>query len=167
MAEQTNKNLSSPSNKQPSKDELPKDEPPQSRLVRRTIQTSVEYAGPLPHPSLLREFDSVVPGSAKRIIRMAEKQTEHRQSLEKTVIYGDSKRAFYGLWVGAFVALCVLAGAVFLIYSGHDWAGVIVAGLDIVGLVSVFVYGTSSRQSERIKKNKIMREIENPPSNEA
>ena len=162
MAEQSNKNLSSPSDEQPSTDKQP-----QSSVSRRAIEASITYAGPLPHPSLLREFDNIVPGSAERIIQMAEKQVEHRQFLEKTVVTGDSRRAFYGLWVGAFVALCVLAGAVFLIYTGHDIAGAVVGGLDIVGLVSVFVYGTARRRSERIQKNKIMRATENPSDNDS
>ena len=87
---------------------------------------------------------------------MAERQATHRQDLERTVVRGDSRRAFCGLFVGAIVALCVLGGAVFLIYNGHDWAGSVIAALDIVSLVSVFVYGSISRRQERIKKSEVM-----------
>jgi len=41
-----------------------------------------EFAGPLPHPSVLAGYDDVVPGSAERILRMAEKQLEHRIGTE-------------------------------------------------------------------------------------
>ena len=125
-------------------------------VVGKVRYFSEQYSGPLPRPIDLQEYDRVVPGSADRILKMAENQAIHRQQLEKTVISGDSKRAFCGLWIGAFVALCVLGGAVFLIFEGHDWAGSAIAGLDIVGLVSVFVYGTVSRRHERVQKAEMM-----------
>ena len=125
-------------------------------VVGRVISAEQYYSGPLPRPSDLQEYDKVVPGSAERILKMAEQQASHRQQLEKTVVLGDSRRAFCGLWVGAGVALCVLGGAIFLIYSGHDWAGSVIAGLDIAGLASVFVYGSVSRRRERTEKAVMM-----------
>lgn len=53
------------------------------------------FLGPLPPPETLAQYEQVLPGSAERIMVMAENQAEHRQSLEetvKTVIEGDSKR---------------------------------------------------------------------------
>jgi len=117
----------------------------------------------LPRPSDLQEYESIIPGAANRILRMAENQAEHRQFLEKTVIRGDSRRAFYGLCVGGFISLSVLVGAVFLIYTGHDVAGAVVAGLDLVGLASVFVYGTVSRRTERTQKAALMKRPRTPP----
>ncbi|MBF8265240.1 MAG: Protein of unknown function DUF2335, rane [Dehalococcoidia bacterium] len=147
MSKKSKKNLTSPIN-------------PQSQLQplkREVHQTQIEsFSGPLPKPSILKEYNDVVPGAAERILNMAEKQAEHRQFLEKTVIIGDSKRAFYGLWAGVGVAVSVLGGAVFLIFTGHDFAGAVVAGLDITGLVSAFIYGTVSRRSERTQKTALM-----------
>ena len=44
------------------------------------------FSGPLPHPEHLREYENILPGSADRVIRMAEDQAKHRQSLEQTVV---------------------------------------------------------------------------------
>ena len=41
------------------------------------------FSGPLPPPQILEKYESIVPGSADRIIGMAEKQSEHRRSIEK------------------------------------------------------------------------------------
>ena len=131
----------------------------QHKVLGQSIQRISAYGGPLPQPSDLRSYDKIVPGAAERIISMAERQATHRQDLERTVVKGDSKRAFCGLFVGAIVAVCFLAGAVFLIYEGHDWAGSVLAGLDIGSLVYVFVIGSGSRRQERIKKSELVHDL--------
>jgi uncharacterized membrane protein len=35
-------------------------------------QTGTYFAGPLPPPQILEKYNSIVPGSAERIIKMAE-----------------------------------------------------------------------------------------------
>ena len=65
------------------------------------------FLGPLPPPEILAQYEQILPGSAERIMVMAENQAEHRQSLEetvKTVIEGDSKRRTYGslVWRSSF-----------------------------------------------------------------
>ena len=97
---------------------------------------------------MLRQYDEVLPGAAKRILDMAEAQHNHRIAMEKA----DSKRANMGLWVGVSIAFTFLAASVYLITIGHTWAGVTIAGLDIVGLVSVFVYGTSIRRGGQARR---------------
>ncbi|MBI2919400.1 MAG: DUF2335 domain-containing protein [Chloroflexi bacterium] len=130
-----------------------------SRVVRQETHVQASYDGPIPPPAMLQQYNDVIPDAANRILRMAEQQVEHRQFLEKTVVVGDSKRADRGLWAGLFVTLSLVVGAVFLVYTGHDWAGVAIAGLDIVGLASVFVYGTLSRRSERMRKASQMGQV--------
>lgn len=44
-----------------------------------------------------------------------------------------------------------------LIRNGHEVAGTILASVDLVGLVAVFIYGTHVVRDERIKKAEIMR----------
>ena len=150
MSEEPEQHLSVPQGQQqPDVDEV-------EVTKRITTERAELFRGPLPHPESLQEYERIVPGAAERIIRMAETQAEHRQFLEKTVVVGDAKRADKGLYTGFIVALCVLGGAIFLIYRGHDTAGAILASLDIVALVSVFIYGTKSRRDERTEKASIM-----------
>jgi len=42
-----------------------------------------QFQGPLPPPALLKQYEENFPGAAERIFKMAEKQAEHRQTLEK------------------------------------------------------------------------------------
>lgn len=142
----------------PSKDSSTVTIPPEEKAkqVARIVAVTEEYGGPLPHPSILKGYEEVLPGAAERIIHMAESQSEHRQYLEKTVIKGDSLRSYLGLGAGLIIALCWLGGSVFLIYKGHDFAGASLGAIDIFALVSVFVTGTLTRRRERIDKAAIM-----------
>jgi uncharacterized membrane protein len=139
--------------------------PAMTARVTRLEAHLESFSGPMPNPSLLKDYEAIIPGCAARMLSMAEKQAEHRQSLERIVIIGDSKRADNGLKAGFIVAIVGLISAVLLVVTGHDWAGFTIGGLDLVSLVSVFVYGTISRRSERAKKENQMAQViqGNPP----
>ena len=115
---------------------------------------SVEFTwqGPLPPPVILKEYESMLPGSAERILKMIEGQAAHRIEIESTVIKGDDRRSFMGLIFGFVIALAALGGAIFLIYNDKNVAGLIIATTAIAGLVGAFVYGASSRRAERTLK---------------
>lgn len=108
-----------------------------------------EFSGPLPPPGLLAQYDEVVPGAAERMLKMAESQSAHRQSMESITVKGDSHRSWAGLVFGGIVALTGFAAAAYLAYLGYAWQGVWVGGLDITGIVGVFVYGSQTRRQER------------------
>lgn len=144
---------------------LPQADPPQATRPRRVIKTThieQHFSGPLPTPATLKEFDTVLPGCAERIVRMAENQASHRQELEKIVISGDNRRANHGLYIGGLIVVLFLAGSVFLIYTGHDWAGGTLATLDLSTLAGAFIYSTNSRRDERTQKAKLMNPEEQP-----
>lgn len=135
----------------------------QPQGTRRVVETHVEaFSGPIPSPLLLKDYELVVPGSAERIISMAEKQAEHRQTLEKIVVEGDSGRADKGLKYGLIVALTGLAASVLLAVTGHESVAMIVGGLDLASLAGVFVYATTVRRAERAKKAEQMRQALQP-----
>jgi uncharacterized membrane protein len=110
------------------------------------------FSGPLPHPDILAKFEKVVPGSAARIIKMAEDQSAHRRDLERTVIRGDDGRAWYGLWTGFALGMLGLGGSIALGLLGQPWLATFISGGTLSGLVGIFVYGTKTRQQERAKK---------------
>jgi uncharacterized membrane protein len=114
------------------------------------------FSGPLPPPEILIQYNDAVPNGAERIIALAERQAEHRMTLERQVIEADIKRANSGLVAGFIVALAGLSAAVFLVHEGNAAAGTILGGLDLVSLVAVFVYGTVSRRNERQQRARMM-----------
>ena len=98
---------------------------------------------------MLEHYDKVVPGAAERILKMAEQQSEHRRSLEKTVLTTDGRNSTLGVFCALIIALGFLSLAGYAIYSNHPWAATVIAGVGISSLVGTFIYGTSSRRHER------------------
>ena len=112
----------------------------------------MEYSGPIPPPLVLEQYDKVLPGSAERILKMAEQQALHRQSLEKTVIEADARNATLGVLCALTITIGFLILAGFAIYSGQSIAAAIISAISITGLVGTFIYGTRSRKQEREHK---------------
>jgi uncharacterized membrane protein len=110
------------------------------------------FSGPLPPPEVFEEFDRVVPGSARRIFDLVEKQTNHRIELESKVIASDITRSRAGLWMGLVVSLAAIVGGVYVAVTVSPTAGATIATASVVGLAGVFVYGTYSRRQERQQK---------------
>jgi uncharacterized membrane protein len=112
------------------------------------VQTQQLWQGPVPSPEDLRGYADVDPDLPNRIVKMAERQLdlaeaqqEHRHVQEDRQVRGLNRRADIGLYMAFVLALFVLAGSFWVISKGHDVAGSSIAGLDLVGLASVFIYG--------------------------
>ena len=132
-----------------------------SQVVHKATM-SAQYSGPLPLPSHLREYDDIVPGAAERILSMVERQSQHRQELEKIVVKGDTRRSWAGLVFGGFLAICCVGGGVALCFFGQSVAGATIATASVVGLAGVFVYGPHSRRAEREEKQDVIRQSKAP-----
>jgi len=112
------------------------------------------YAGPLPPPEVLVQYNQTVPDAAERIITMAESQSRHRQELESKVIESDIKNSRLGLHYGLIIGLAAVIGGTICITSGYEVGGSIIGGTGLTGLVGVFVYGSRSKRKEREQRYK-------------
>lgn len=119
-------------------------------VVGQVVSTS--YQGPIPAPNHLREYDDLVPGSAKQIMDLFEAQSRHRMAMESHVIRSDVRRSWTGLILGFVVAMTVVLCGTWMIATGHDWAGGSMITTGLGSIVGVFVYGSRSQRQERIQK---------------
>ena len=129
--------------------------------IRPSHVVSVEtatWSGPLPTPSDFRDYDETLPGAADRILQMAEQQQDHRHNIESgafatadKIVAGDSRRSYLGIILAFIIAMTGLLGGIFLIYAGRGGYGLTLGLSSLVGLVSIFVYGTRSRRAERFR----------------
>lgn len=133
--------------------------PPEKEQIVALIHSVVRaasFSGPLPPPEILAGYDKVLPGAADRIIKMAEKQAQHRQGLESSTVKSDSKRAYLGV-VSAFVlSFTAILGGIIAVCLGHDTAGAAISTTGVALLAGTFIYGTIARRGERVEKAKIM-----------
>ena len=63
-------------------DQLDRSEDPLAGDAPVLIAHGAMWAGPIPPPELLAEYDQVIPNGAERILSMAEKQSDHRMRME-------------------------------------------------------------------------------------
>lgn len=111
-----------------------------------------EISGPIPPPDVLADYERLLPGSANRIIRMAEAEQAHRHALQSKAIdariidaNAARKEARMGQFLGLAIGLVGLAAAVIIAClvrgSGGATVASIVGGSTVIGLVTIFILG--------------------------
>lgn len=139
----------------------------QERIIGRTtteltVHQSFEFSGPLPPPQILRGYNDAFAGCAERIVAMAERQSAHRQEIEKRVIDGNCRAQSRGQIFGFALAFMVIAGGVYLLAQGKSIEGfsaIILAGGSIIGAL---VFSRFEQKNER--EQKVMPLPSAPPS---
>jgi uncharacterized membrane protein len=103
--------------------------------------TSQLFAGPLPHPSILKQYNEIQPDFAERILRLTEGEAEHRRFLTLRAQRIDGIETVLGQIFALVVALAAFATAAWLGYLGHPAAASIVGGSTVAALVVAFIQG--------------------------
>lgn len=97
--------------------------------------TAESFAGPLPPPILLGEYEEALPGLAERIVTMAENEGNHRRGIECRLI----RLTEMGLLTGFILSLVAIGGGMLLVWAGKGLEGLAPLILSIVGIVTIFV----------------------------
>lgn len=114
-----------------------------------TVHQQSAFSGPIPPPEALAQYDQIVPGSADRIIQMAENETKHRHSLENTALNATVNETRRGQRYGMAIGIVVLITSIIALFLGYETAASVLGGGTLVSLVSVFVYGRSASSKAR------------------
>lgn len=129
---------------QPSDDEIVDDdliEILNSPEARETIMSAM-YAGPVPPPNMLAEYEKVLPGMADRILGMAENEQGIRGRDNKILLLNDTFRVFGSI----FVSISLVVGAVFSGFIGEPTLGIALAGSAVIGqIVKQFNKGNKTK----------------------
>lgn len=121
------------------------------QIIERKITA---HHGPLPQWEDLERYGQIIPNGADRIMSMAERQQQHRMSLETKAIGEQLSQSKLGQVFGLIIGLTAIVGGVLCIMQGHEWSGAFLGGGGLTGLVSVFVLG-------RKKQSKSLEDKEN------
>ena len=118
--------------------------------TRRQIVAAArrQWSGPLPDPQSLGDFDAIIPYGAERIMRMSEKEQDHRIEFENArlnIMAGDTRRGHY---LGLIISICAIIGAVYTASIGAHWTvSVALVGVPILGIVRAIVGNKTERQN--------------------
>ena len=132
-------------------EEIPKN-PRLMRAIVREVKTELRYSGPLPPPEMLVRYNDAFPGCAERIVAMAEKQSQHRQEMEKTDLHGAIRLRFRGQAIGAILAGIALLGGIGLLATGKSIEGYATLIGEVVVFGGAFVYDRIVSKEEEDEK---------------
>lgn len=105
------------------------------------------FRGPLPPPSMLREYNDIVPGAAERILERSEKEQAHRHRVTEKSVDGAIGKDRRGQWMAFAITILILVIAVVFALRGETWFAGTLITVDLIGLASVFAIGRISKSS--------------------
>ena len=115
----------------------------------RAIVSQTYFRGPLPPPSMLREYNDIVAGAAERIMARSEKEQAHRHEMQNKTVTGTISKDKRGQWMAYSITLLILLIATVFAWRGNTvFAGTLIT-VDLIGLASVFVMGRGSGPSRK------------------
>lgn len=123
-----------------------------ARPAAQITATASSFEGPIPPPQVLQQYNNIVPDAAERIIRMAEKQSNHRMDLEKRVVCSNIKKSYVGMGLATTIAIYGLYIAKEIAINGNPATAGIIATLDIGGLISIAIYNVRTQKTERSRR---------------
>ena len=123
--------------------------------VRGTVAEAAAFSGPLPPPSMFSQYEVVLPGSADRIMQMAENEQSHRIDWENECLQISGGEASRGQWMGFAVSILCIGGTIWLAFGGHEWPAVVLGGASAANLVGRFLgHRSSTNPSTRSEARK-------------
>ena len=118
------------------------DSPQQERRVSvargLTVQETT-FSGPLPPLPMYEGYERAFPGSANRILTLAEEEQRGRDAWETRALTAEVEERKRGQWIGAALAVFCIAGAIYLAANGEQLVAAILAGVSAVGIVGRFL----------------------------
>ncbi len=125
-------------------------------VATQRFTATASYYGPIPPASEMAKYEDIQPGMADRIMAMAEKQSEHRQNIEKIVITNDARKSLLGVVFAFIICMSCLIIAGLCFYWDKNGLGVFISSFGLTSVVGTFIYGTRSNRKEREQKTKMM-----------
>lgn len=107
--------------------------------LRTAVVQSATFVGPIPPPALFEHYDEVVPGAADRILKMAEKEQDHRHAWEMEEIRESFWAQKLGLCIGGLTFSGLIGGAIYGTYIGNEIIVGIFLGVGVVAVAGRFI----------------------------
>lgn len=103
------------------------------------LHVKEEYIGPIPHPNILKQFEEVLPGTADRILQMAEDEQKHRHKFEIKLILHKKLMELTGIIFGFLLASMIIGGGIFLLLNDKSAKGFVLILGGIGTIITPFI----------------------------
>jgi uncharacterized membrane protein len=104
-----------------------------------TPTVTAAWSGPLTPPSVLKDFDDVVPNGAARIFAAWESETEHRHGMERRNLMLAAADAIIGKVFAFIFVITALSACIYMATVGQEWVAAVLGGGTIASVVWAFV----------------------------
>ncbi len=103
--------------------------------VRISMAETASFSAPLPPPSMFESYEQTLPGSADRILKIVEKEQNHRFQWTDSKLRGEISILKRGQIFGFFIAIFGLSIGAFLGYKGYTIVAALLVATGILGLI--------------------------------
>lgn len=119
-----------------------------TKILLKATKVTSSHSGPIPSPDAFERYGNVLPSAPDRILKMAEKQLDHRIDVEKLAVRRQLNQSGVGQLLAFFIALGCIGASTWAAMNDHDTFAGILGGATVVGLVTVFIAGRNSQKKQ-------------------
>lgn len=120
--------------------------------IGQLIAHAALHVGPLPPAEELDKYERVLPGSADRIVAMAEKEQRHRHERQDIQVRAEARDSGRGVVFAFMLGLLAIVGGTLTAIFGSAVAGSLISLAGITSLVGTFIYGTRMKYGRSTPK---------------
>lgn len=106
-----------------------------------SIVEQERFSGPIAHPRHLREYEAILPGSADRIVAMAENNLAHAQNMQTKVVEAEIADTKSGRAYGFVMLGGLIACALYCVSHGNNIGAGIFLAVGTLGAVAKLIDG--------------------------
>ncbi|HET7461317.1 MAG TPA: hypothetical protein VFJ82_08705 [Longimicrobium sp.] len=107
---------------------------------RRVPRVPLYYAEPvLPSPRVLAGYRAAGRDAPGAILAHFLTEGAHRRRIELAMVYDEQQRLRRGQWFALVIMLTGMLVSARLVQAGHDWAGTVLAGGNLVAMGALFL----------------------------
>lgn len=119
-------------------------------VIAEVVQS--EFSGPIPPPSIIKGYEEVLPGSADRIIKMAENQSSHRQAMESKMVKTEARDSLLGEIFAFILGMsCIIAAIIIVLHVPESSGAIASSVLGMTGIGAIVITLIKSTRTEKKK----------------
>ena len=133
-------------------EEMPAEE--KEKVIDVLVSRSEIFAGPLPHPDILKGYQEISPDLPGEILNMAKKEQDFRHSYLKKEAETESRDSLLGIIAAFIICMALVIGGIAAILYGAKIGGTVLAGLGIGSVLMTFITNTRPHYNKSDKSRK-------------